>query len=124
MDDGQVEGGAAAAGELELDVVVEEVQQGRGRDAEGEAEEVAAGVGGRAASLGLGRRRRRARLLAQDADLLDALGGDELGEAVSELALVFLYMHINRGMARLTYTRAETCCRGSPPEHGTSRRAV
>lgn len=81
VDDDQVKRGAAALGELVLDVLVEQVQEHGGGDAHGEAEEVAPGARGRAARRGPGRRD----LLAQDADLLDALVGDELGEAVSAM---------------------------------------
>ena len=79
MQDEEVKGGAAAFGELELDVFVEEVEEHGGGDAEGEAEEEAAGAGGRAACGGRG----RAGLFAEDADLLDAFGRDEFCEAVS-----------------------------------------
>jgi hypothetical protein len=79
VEDEEVKGGAAAFGELELDVFVEEVEEhGRG-DAEGEAEEEAAGAGWGPACGGGG----RAGLLAEDADLFDAFGRDEFCEAVS-----------------------------------------
>jgi hypothetical protein len=84
VDDNQLKGGVATLGELELDVLVEEVQEGCRGHPEGQAQQVAAGAGGRAASGG----RRRARLPAEEADLLDAFGGDKFGEAVAEGLLV------------------------------------
>ena len=79
VDDDELKGGVAALGELELDVFVEEVEEGRRGYSEREAQQVAAGAGGRAAGGG----RRRASLPAEEADLLDAFGGDEFGEAVA-----------------------------------------
>jgi hypothetical protein len=84
VDDYQLEGGVAALGTLEFDVLVEEVQEDSRRHAQRKSEKVPAGFGRRASGCGW----RRTGLLAEEAYLFDAFCSDEVHETVSALGLI------------------------------------